>query len=630
MNQTFGILAHVDAGKTTLSERILFRAGAIRSCGRVDKGDTYLDDNRIERARGITVFTGLAHFCYEDCEYDLLDTPGHADFSAEMERAVQAMDYAILVVSAVEGVQGHTVTIWRILQQANVPTWIFINKTDRQGADCTRVMQEIHRMLTPDAVWLEQSEACAEAIAERDDALLEQYLSGTCTPELLERTLCELIADRRIFPCMAGSALQDIGIEELMRAFRRLTRERIPDQPRAFRIRRDPNGTRLTFYKVGRQPIKAKSLFEGEKINEVRLYHGEKYITVQSAPPGCICAVTGLTRPLAYGGECQPILRARVESDEPDVRKVLHMCRILEEEDPALQVQWNEETQEITIGVMGKVQLEVLCEIAQERFGIPVTFGTSTLIYRETIAAPAPAFGHFEPLRHYAEVHLWLEPGARGSGLTFRSALSTDVLDAHWQNLIRTHLLEREHKGVLTGSPLTDVCFVLANGRDHLKHTEGGDFRQATWRAVRQGLMGADNILLEPVYAFRIQCEVEQLGRILSDLTARHCETQPPEIGMVHAVVSGHGPASDLIEYPTELTDLTRGKGSITLRLEGWQECHNTEEVIARIGYEPERDTEQPMYSIFCSHGAGYPVAWQDVPQAVHCEKRPYAQCAPM
>lgn len=625
MNKTFGILAHVDAGKTTLSERILYRTGAIRTCGRVDDGAAYLDSDRIERARGITIFTGQAHFCYEGCEYDLLDTPGHADFSAEMERAIRAMDYAVLVVSAAEGVQGHTMTIWRILEQAQIPAFLFVNKIDRSGADRDRVMEEIRRLLSPDAVWLEQSEACEEFIAERDDELLEQYLLGECTPEDLEQGLIDLIAARRIFPCMSGSALQDVGVAEFLRAFHRLTVPRIPEQARAFRIRRDAGGTRLTFYKVGQQPLAAKSVLDGEKINEIRLYHGEKYTTVQSAPPGCICAVTGLTQPLPSEGECQPILRARVES-EHDIHAVLRMCRILEEEDPALQVQWNEETQEITIGVMGRVQLEILCEIAQERFGIPIAFGKASLIYRETIAAPAAGFGHFEPLRHYAEVHLWLEPGARGSGITFRSGLKTDVLDAHWQNLIQTHIFEREHRGVLTGSPVTDICFVLANGRAHLKHTEGGDFRQATWRAVRQGLMSAQSILLEPVYAFRIQCEIDQIGRILSDLTARHCETEPPEIGAVHAEITGRGPAAELLDYPEELTDLTRGKGTMALRMDGWQECHNSAEVIERIGYQAERDTEQPMHSIFCSHGAGYPVPWDEVPQAVHCEKRPYEE----
>lgn len=622
MNKTFGILAHVDAGKTTLSERILYRTGAIRSCGRVDNGDAYLDSGRIERARGITVFTGQAHFSYDGCEYDLLDTPGHADFSAEMERAVRAMDYAVLVVSAVEGVQGHTITVWRILERAQVPVFVFINKTDRQGADCERVMQELRRLLSTDAVLLEQSEACEEAIAERDDALLERYLSGECAPEDI---LIRLIAERRLFPCMAGSALQDIGVAEFLSAFHRLTVPRAPEQARAFRIRRDANGTRLTFYKAGQQPLLAKSMLDGEKINEIRLYHGDKYTTVQSAPPGCICAVTGLTQPLPFEGECQPILRARVESDR-DMHAVLAMCRTLEEEDPALQVQWSEETQEVTIGVMGRVQLEILSELAQERFGIPISFGRAALIYRETIAQPAPGFGHFEPLRHYAEVHLWLEPGARGSGITFRSALSTDELDAHWQNLIRTHIFEREHRGVLTGSPVTDICFVLANARAHLKHTEGGDFRQAVWRAVRQGLMSAQSVLLEPVYAFQIECGIDQVGRILSDLTARSCEMQPPEIGAARAQLSGRGPASELLEYPAELTDFTRGKGTIALRLDGWQECHNSAEVIERSGYQAERDTEQPMHSIFCSYGAGYPVQWDEVPQAVHCEKRSYAE----
>lgn len=624
MKKTFGLLAHVDAGKTTLSERILFETGARRSCGRVDEGNTLLDSDEMERRRGITIFTGAAHFVYGDNEYDLLDTPGHMDFGAEAERAVRTMDFAVIIVSAVEGVQGHTQTIWHMLERHGVPVFFFLNKIDREGADVAGTMRQIQLLLTPDAVLMDGSEDAAENTAMLDEALMERYLSGTCTERDWQEALTRMTAQRSIFPCFCGCARSGDGVAPFLAALDALTQPVRPDalQCIPFRVRHEKNGTRLTFLKVAGGILRAKQLWNGEKINEIRLYSGERFQTAEQAEAGCICAVTGLTQPLPQDNTVVPLLRAKVLFDDSvPARTVLGWFRELEDENPELQVEWDESLQEIQIHIMGRIQLEILQECVQRKYGAHIEFGPCRILYCETIARPANGYGHFEPLRHYAEVHVRLEPAARGSGISFASELSGDVLAQQYQNLIRTHVLEKQHVGVLTGAPLTDVRVVLTAGRAHEKHTEGGDFREATYRAIRQGLMGAETVLLEPWQTFTVTCPLDDAGRVMAELQARGCTFSMPESNAAFAVIQGRGAASGLLDFGDAMVSLTRGRGMFHAQFDGYAPCGNTDEVVEAAGYEPEHDLDNPCGSVFCSHGAGYPVAWNDVPDCVHCDK---------
>ena len=636
-----GILAHVDAGKTTLSEGLLYRTGAVRKLGRVDHQDAFLDTNHLERERGITIFSKQAVFPLGERTVTLLDTPGHVDFSAEMERTLQVLDYAILVISGTDGVQGHTRTLWRLLQKRGIPTFLFINKMDLAGADQEAVLRQLQTTL--DAGCLDFGGGLAplqEDLASLDEGLMERYLSGGT---VTAADAAQLIARRQVFPCYFGSALKLEGVDALLEGLAQYALT--PSYPadfaaRVFKIARD-GSERLTYLKVTGGSLKVRTLLSGgegeagwqEKVNQIRVYSGEKYQTIEEAEAGTVCAVTGLThtRPGdALGAEqpgeepvLEPVLTYRVELPEAyDAHTMLKNLRQLEEEDPQLRVVWNEAHGEIQVQLMGEVQLEVLHRLIAERFGVEVAFGTGSIVYRETIAAPVLGVGHFEPLRHYAEVHLLLEPGERGSGLRFASLCGADDLDPGWQRLILTHLMEKRHVGVLTGSAITDMKISLLAGRAHVKHTEGGDFRQATYRAVRQGLMGAESVLLEPWYSFRLEVPQENLGRAMSDVQTMGGEFESPELLEDMAVLTGAAPVSEMGGYWTQVAAYSKGHGHLFCTVEGYRPCHNAAEVIAAIGYDAERDTENPADSVFCSHGAGTVVKWSEVPAHAHVTPR--------
>lgn len=652
MKSTVGILAHVDAGKTTFSEQILYHTHAIRNRGRVDHQDAFLDTHQLEKQRGITIFSGQASFSLKGHTYYLVDTPGHVDFSGEMERAIQIMDYAIIVVSCVEGIQGHTRTVWNLLRKHNIPVFFFLNKTDRDGADPNRVLSEIKEKFSSSAVifldllskeiW---EEDLTEQIAELDESLLEEYFStGSLNRENALKILKDLVAKGELFPCFCGSALNDEGVESFLEDFSLLTQkdenESLSDRPfagRVYKVLHDKKGSRITFLKVLSGSIAPKDTISchnpdiEQKINELRIYSGEKYQQVTKAEAGDICAVTGISGVVPGDGvgacldraefETVPTLSAKVIYDESLLSKtVLDYLKQLEEEDPLLHIEWDEELQQIQVQIMGLIQLEVLKELLQERFGITVSFGECEILYRETIEEEIIGYAHYEPLRHYAEVHLRLTPAERGSGITFQSECSLDVLDSNFQNLIRTHVLEKEHKGLLLGAPLTDVTISLIIGRAHEKHTTGGDFREATYRAVRQGLEQAKNMILEPYYSFEIVADATYLGRILSDIQKRYGTFEDPVMSEQTVTVLGRGPASEWMDYPAELVAFTRGKGSITFRFNGFEPCHNPEEVILKRGYQKDRDKENTSDSIFCSHGAGFQVKWYDVTKYIHCK----------
>jgi len=631
-----GLLAHVDSGKTTLSESMLYLAGAVRKMGRVDHGDAFLDTDQQERERGITIFSKQARLSWKNCELTLLDTPGHVDFSAEMERAVQVMDYAVLLVSGADGVQGHTETLWRLLERHRVPTFLFINKMDQPGTDRDRLLAQLRARL---------SDGCADFSGARDE-LLEQ--AALCDEDLMERyletgelddgDLASLIVERKLFPCFFGSALRVEGVEKLLDGLDRYTLE--PDWPgefaaRVFKISRDEKGERLTWLKVTGGALKVRDMVRGpdweEKATQLRLYSGAKFTPAEEAPAGTVCAVTGLSRTRAgeglggaddwEGPQLEPVLAYQVLPRlGGDVHMLLAQLRILEEEDPQLQVEWNEALGEIRLHLMGEVQLEVLSRLMERRFGVQVAFGPGRIVYLETIAAPAEGVGHFEPLRHYAEVHLLLEPLERGAGLVLDTACSENVLDRNWQRLILTHLMEKTHLGVLTGSPITDMKITLLTGRAHLKHTEGGDFRQATYRAVRQGLMGAQSVLLEPWYAFRLEVPAGSVGRAMTDLQRMGAEFQPPETVGELSVLTGGVPVSEVGGYWTEVAAYTGGRGRFSCAVEGYRPCHNAGEVIAQSGYDPERDVDNPAGSVFCAHGAGFNVPWHEVRAHMHLD----------
>ena len=633
-----GVLAHVDAGKTTLSEALLYQSGAIRRLGRVDHQDAFLDTDAMERERGITIFSKQAEFSLGDLDVTLLDTPGHVDFSAEAERVLQVLDCAVLVVSGSDGVQAHTRTLWRLLERYEVPTFLFVNKMDLAGTDRGKLMDELKARLDGGCVDFSlPPDQLAEEAAVCDEALLERYLESGAVSE---EDLTDLIAGRKLFPCLFGSALKLEGVDELLETIRRHAPLRTYPEAfgaRVFKVSRDDRGARLTWMKVTGGVLKTKDLLTNrrtdtpeeeiweEKADQLRLYSGAKFRPVDAAPAGTVVAVTGLTRALPGQGlghetawtvpALEPVLAYTAETDA-DPSTALKALRLLEEEDPQLRVAWTAGA--IRVQLMGEVQTEILQRRLKERFGIEARFGVGRVVYRETIAGAVEGVGHFEPLRHYAEVHLLLEPLPRGTGLRFATVCPEDKLDGHWQRLILTHLWEKPHLGVLTASPITDVKITLTAGRAHEKHTEGGDFRQATYRAVRQGLMSAESVLLEPWYAFRLELPAAQLGRALNDVQQMGGETEPAETLGDEAVLTGQAPVAAMGDYARELAAYTRGQGRLSLRPAGYRPCAEAEKVIETIGYDPERDVENTPDSVFCAHGAGYTVKWSEVPAQAH------------
>ncbi len=631
-----GILAHVDAGKTTLSEGLLYTCGRLKKLGRVDHKDAFLDTDPMERERGITIFSKQAILPLEGAEFTLLDTPGHADFSAEMERTLQVLDCAILVISGTDGVQGHTHTLWKLLERYEVPTFLFINKMDLAGADRDALLSELKSKLDEGCVdFAAPEEQIQEQAAVCDEDALERYLEDGA---LDDGALTALIAKRKLFPCWFGSALKLEGVAEFLQGLERYApRPRYgPDfAARVFKISRDNQGARLTWMKITGGSLKVKALLSGpgweEKADQLRIYSGAKFQAVDEAAAGTVCAVTGLSATAAgegLGAEAEalppalePVLTYQVVLPAgQDPHTALQKLRQLEEEDPQLHLVWNERLGELHVQLMGEVQLEILQRLIAERFGMEVFFGQGGIVYRETIAGAVEGVGHYEPLRHYAEVHLLMEPLPRGSGLVLTSACPQDMLDSNWQRLVLTHLAERSHPGVLTGSPITDMKLTLVAGRAHQKHTEGGDFRQATYRAVRQGLMEAESILLEPWYNFRLEVPGEQVGRALSDLQRMHGRVEPPETAGDTAVLTGSAPVEQLRDYGREVAAYTRGRGRLSCTSGGYAPCHNQEEVVAAMGYDPERDVENPPGSVFCAHGAGYNVKWDEVKAHAHVD----------
>lgn len=641
-----GILAHVDAGKTTLSEALLFQSGRLKKLGRVDHRDAFLDTFALERSRGITIFSKQAVLPLEDMTLTLLDTPGHVDFSSEMERTLQVLDYAILVISGTDGIQAHTRTLWQLLEKYHIPVYIFINKMDLSHTDASALLEELRQGLDEHCVDFGQDTEGSvfwESIAMSDEAALNKYLE---TGALSDCDIANLIAGRGLFPCFFGSALKLDGVDTLLSALERYTAQpKYPDEfgARVFKVSRDPQGNRLTHLKVTGGVLKVKAPLSNyrdgaaedkiwsEKADQLRIYSGAKFETVDQGTPGCICAVTGLSSTFPGqglgcepGGEppvLEPVLTHRlILPDNWPAQLALPQLKQLEEEDPQLHISWNEQLKEINVQLMGTIQLEILKELITERFGMSVDFGEGSILYRETIASAVLGVGHFEPLRHYSEVHLLLEPGERGSGLCFDSAVSLDELDKNWQRLILTHLEEKKHLGVLTGSPITDMKITLIAGRAHLKHTEGGDFRESTYRAVRQGLMQAESILLEPWYSFRLALPAQHLGRAMSDLQRMSARSNPPELIADEAVLTGFVPVSQLRDYATELSAYTKGTGRLFCTHSGYEPCHNQEQIVEQIAYEPERDLENTPDSVFCAHGAGFTVKWDEVGDYMHLD----------
>lgn len=626
--------AHVDSGKTTLAEAMLYRAGEIRRLGRVDHGNAFLDTDPLEKSRGITIFSKQAVLRTENAEFTLLDTPGHVDFAAEAERALTAADMAVLVISGTDGVQSHTETLWRILRRYNIPAFIFVNKMDI-AQERGSILEELRKRLSGGCVDFSAGSDLAEAAAELDEDCMESFLE---TGEVPDGLISLAISGRRIFPVLFGAALKLKGIDELLAALDRYAQEpeRSPEfAARVYKITRDENGARLTHIKINGGSAAVRTAVDpnapDEKINQIRIYSGVKYSTADSAPAGTLCAVTGLTKTFsgqALGAESEgkaPLLEAVLtyKMNLPagtDIPTALTKLRTLEDEDPQLRIIWSEQLKEIHVQLMGETQLEVLKSVIAERFGLDVEFDRGSIAYKETIAAPVEGVGHYEPLRHYAEVHLLLEPAERGSGLHFFSDCRKDDLDINWQRLILTHLAEKQHIGVLTGSPITDMKISVAAGRAHIKHTEGGDFRQATYRALRQGLASAKSVLLEPFYEFRLEVPSDAVGRAMTDLNRMGAEFSQPDIVGEYSVISGTVPVSEMLDYHSEVIGYTRGRGRLSCTPCGYFPCHNAEEVIAASGYDFEADTENPADSVFCSHGAGYVVKWNEAPARMHCD----------
>ncbi|MCQ2442169.1 MAG: TetM/TetW/TetO/TetS family tetracycline resistance ribosomal protection protein [Oscillospiraceae bacterium] len=648
-----GIMAHVDSGKTTLSEAMLYLSGSIKKLGRVDHRDAFLDNFSLERERGITIFSKQAILPLNGLSVTLLDTPGHVDFSTEMERTLQVLDYAVLVISGTDGVQSHTETLWRLLKRWNIPTLLFVNKMDLDGADKERVLEHLHARLDEnivvfggainekDPVFLDE-----EALAMCDEGLMEAYLEEG---ELSKASAVDAIRQRKVFPCWFGSALRVRGVGDFLEDLEIVTRA--PDYAaefgaKVFKIARDNQGNRLTYLKVTGGTLKAKTLLHGaarngeewsEKTDQLRLYSGTKFTPVDTAEAGTICAVTGLTK--TYPGQglgmetdtasplLEPVLTYQLILPRDCDPHVAHSkLKELEEEDPQLHLVWDPMLKQLSIQLMGQVQLEILREIIHQRFDIEVRFGTGAIVYKETIEAPVIGIGHFEPLRHYAEVHLLLEPGEPGSGLVFDTVCPLDVLDLNWQRLIFTHLEEKEHLGVLTGSPITDMKLTLLTGRAHIKHTEGGDFRQSTYRAIRQGLMQAKSILLEPWYQFRLEVPQECLGRAMSDVTLMEGSFEDPVLDGENAVLTGRAPVATMGDYQTQLAAYSKGRGRLNCSVDGYRPCHNTEEVVAARTYNPEADLDNTPDSVFCSHGAGTIVKWNEVPAHAHLDSSAFLQ----
>lgn len=656
-----GILAHVDAGKTTLSEALLYTTGNVRKLGRVDHGDAFLDTNTMERQRGITIFTEPAIIATPNLTLTLLDTPGHVDFSAEMERTLTVLDYAILVISGADGIQGHTETLWRLLKRYNVPTFIFINKMDAPAADKTKLLNQLKKRFSDGCIDFtgahDDNAALAdvmEDIAMQSETAMELYLeSGTIQDE----TIREMIADRVLFPCFFGSALKMDGIDEFVAGFERYVREPEYDSEfgaRIYKVSHDVQGNRLTWLKVTGGEFKAKTMLSGtarvgadlgeskidddgmwhEKADQVRVYSGAKFTTVDSVVAGTVCAVTGLTRTFPGAGlgkepdgvnpVLQPVLTYTLLPGECDIHACLVALRELEDEDPLLHVVWQPHLEEVHLQLMGAVQLEVIQQMMHDRFGLDVSFGPGGILYKETIAHPVEGVGHFEPLRHYAETHVLLEPLPAGIGMRFASVCSEDVLDRNWQRLILQHCREREHLGVLTGSPITDMKITLLVGRAHLKHTEGGDFRQATYRAIRQGLMEAkergDCRLLEPWYGFRLEVPQDMVGHAMADIQRMSGSLDTPSGDGEYMVLEGEAPVAQMRDYAMDVNAYTHGRGHLSCVFAGYRPCHNADEVIEQSAYEPESDLENTPDSVFCAHGAGYPVKWYKVPEFMHLD----------
>ena len=643
---TMGILAHVDAGKTTLSEGILYTCKAIRKLGRVDHQDAFLDTNILERNRGITIFSKQAECTLGEFGITLLDTPGHVDFSAEMERTLQVLDYGILVISGADGVQGHTETLWRLLSRYQIPVFLFINKMDQPGTDRETLLVELKEKLDTNCVDFsadQTSEDWKEQVAVCDEQVMEAYLEGE---EISRVQIQKMVRERKLFPCYFGSALKLTGVKGFLEDLKlRIRESSYPESfgAKIYKITRDSQGERLSHMKITGGALKVKSVLsngkpgesgEGiwqEKVNQIRIYSGEKYTMVSEVKAGTVCAVTGLTA--TYPGQglgseqasdmpvLEPVLSYRIGlPEEVNVHQALLQLRQLEEEEPLLHIVWNGTLGEIYAQVMGEVQIEILKSLIKERFGMTVTFDEGNIVYKETILEPVEGIGHFEPLRHYAEVHLLLEPGETGSGLTFATDCSEDVLDRNWQRLILTHLEEREHKGVLLGAPITDMKITLLTGRAHIKHTEGGDFRQATYRAVRQGLRKAKSQLLEPYYEFRLEVPSEQVGRSMTDIQKMFGEFDPPKTEGEMTVLTGSAPVVTMRDYQKEVISYTSGRGRLSCTLKGYYPCHNQEEVVEAVGYDPEADLENPTGSVFCAHGAGFVVNWDQVEEYMHVE----------
>ena len=641
-NLILGILAHVDAGKTTMAEGLLYHSGTIRKPGRVDHKDTYLDTFEMERARGITIFSKQARFTWKKQRYTLLDTPGHVDFSAEMERTLQVLDYAILVISAPDGVQGHDITLWNLLRQYQIPVFLFVNKMDMPGMEKEKVLENLHKYLDDRCIDFTKTDNRKEEICDElamcNEELMQQYLEHQ---EVELETVKKAICNRELFPCYFGSALRLEGIEEFMNGLHGLVQ--LPEYgeefgARVYKISRDPQGNRLTHMKITGGKLRVKGILESsqedggkEKADQIRLYSGTSHELAEVAVAGEICAVTGLQNSQAgmgYGAEpeggepmLEPVLSYQICLPQGcDAHGIfLKLCQ-LEEEEPQLHIVWDEHTQEISAKVMGEVQIEVLKKLIHDRYDLDIEFGAGSITYKETIEEPVEGVGHFEPLRHYAEVHLLMQPLDRGSGLHFSVQCSEDVLDRNWQRLILTHLEEKKHLGVLTGSEITDMQITLIAGKAHQKHTEGGDFRQATYRAVRQGLKMAKSILLEPVYQFRLEIPAENVGRAMSDLTRMNGEFQPPQTDGETAILTGSAPVSLMRDYQKEVIAYSRGRGHLFCTLKGYEVCHNQEEVVSQMAYDAEADLENPTGSIFCAHGAGFVVPWNEVYDYMHLD----------
>ena len=632
-----GILAHVDAGKTTLSESILFESGKIRKLGRVDNGNAYLDTDNMEKERGITIFSKMATFDLRDIEVSLLDTPGHVDFSAEMEKTLSVLDYAILVVNGADGVQGHTETLWRLLKRYSVPVFIFVNKMDQPGTDKEKLMADLEKHFGHGAVDFTEagrysmSEALKENIAMCDEHIMEKYLdSETLDP----KDIRNMIWDRKLYPVFFGSALKNFGVKELLDGIYTFTE--IPMYPssfgaKVFKIAKDDSDRRLTYMKITGGELSVRSeIVPGEKVSEIRIYSGSKYVNVDVAEAGTVCTVLGVStlktgdtlgcEPKGKDMSLKPVLDYKVTSDDADVLELYRKLDTIADEFPELHITWDKALKEIHVHLMGEVQIEILKRVVRERLGIELSFGESRILYMETIADEVEGVGHFEPLRHYAEVHLLLEPLPRGSGLQFRTDCSTDTLAINWQRLVLTHLREREHVGVLTGSPVTDIRFTLVAGRAHNKHTEGGDFREATYRAVRQGLRKAVNVLLEPYYAFTLEIPQEYVGRAMTDLSNMNGHFDPPEIQGEMSVITGTAPVVAMRDYHKDVMVYTKGRGHLFVRFDGYDKCHNAEDVILSKAYDPDEDIINPCSSVFCAHGSGFIVPYDQVENYMHVE----------